>query len=147
VRLPRSQGSAGSRVLNRVHGLIGEIECVSDLVTGCAKVNTNTAADINLVAVHTVRITQSCVDSRRQPSQAGLGDSRCAHGKPVASESSDGVLGPHLTAQPVGDGEQDLVTGVVTVAVVDRLEVLEIDIQQANVGDGVATGARGQGVA
>ena len=47
----------------------------------------------------------------------------------VATESGDGVGGPHARAQTLGDRAQELVAGRVTEAVVDVLEPVEVDEQ------------------
>ena len=60
--------------------------------------------------------------------------------------------GPHAAAQPLGEDEQQLVAGGVAAAVVDVLEVVEVDEQHADraaalqdaVGDLLEQGAVGQ---
>ncbi len=45
----------------------------------------------------------------------------------IAAESRDGVLGPRATREAPGDGDQELIAGRVTEAVVDDAEVVEIE--------------------
>src|SRR3954453_7133132 len=49
----------------------------------------------------------------------------------VAAEAGDGVVRAVARAQLVGDPAQELVAGGVPVAVVDRLEVVEVDDNEA----------------
>ena len=48
----------------------------------------------------------------------------------VTAESSHGVAVAHACAQPFGNGAQQFVTGGVTEAVVERLEVVDVDKHQ-----------------
>ncbi len=52
----------------------------------------------------------------------------------VASEASHGVVRPHDRAQPVGDLADDVVAPGMAEFVVDRLEAIEVDEQEADVG-------------
>ena len=56
------------------------------------------------------------------------------HGELVAAEAGDGVDGAQHAAQPVGDGDEQPVAGGVAEAVVDRLEVVQIDEQHRGAG-------------
>ena len=57
----------------------------------------------------------------------GSGDALDHHGELVAPETGARVLGPDRRADPLGDRDEELVTGGVTEAVVHGLEVVEID--------------------
>ena len=50
----------------------------------------------------------------------------------VAAQAGDHVLGPQARAQARGDRDQQLVAGGVAEAVVDRLEVVEVDEQHGS---------------
>ena len=50
----------------------------------------------------------------------------------VAAQTGEGVAGPEDPGQAVGDGDQQLVTDVVAVRVVDRLELVEVGEQDRN---------------
>ena len=65
-------------------------------------------------------------------------------GELVAAEPSDGVARAQHATQALGDGDQQLVAGSVTGAVVDGLEVVEVDEQRGHRGR-PAVGA-GEGV-
>ncbi len=54
-------------------------------------------------------------------------------GELVPAEPGDEVTAAHAGAQPLGDGEQQLVAGRVPAGVVDVLEVVEVDEQDADV--------------
>ena len=49
------------------------------------------------------------------------------HGELVAAEARGGVAGADAGVEALGDGQQDLVAGGVAEAVVDRLEVVEVE--------------------
>ena len=53
-------------------------------------------------------------------------------GELVAADAGDDVAGPHAAAQPLGEDEQELVAGGVAAAVVDALEVVEVDEEHAH---------------
>ena len=55
-------------------------------------------------------------------------------GELVAADAGDQVTGADAALEPLGDGEQHLVTGGVPAAVVDVLEAVEVDEQQAHPG-------------
>ena len=57
----------------------------------------------------------------------GAGDSLVQDGELVPSQPRHGVRRPHRRTQTVADGDQEMVTGRVTEAVVDELEVIEIE--------------------
>ena len=94
-------------------------------------------------------------EGRQDALADGAGDVRTAvddDGELVAADAGDDVTGAHAAAQPLGEHEQELVAGGVTAAVVDVLEVVEVDEQQAHrtaalqdpVGDLLEQGAVGQ---
>ena len=66
---------------------------------------------------------------RRRP--AVLGGAVHEVGELVAAEPRHGVAGPHQAGQPLADHGQDQVAGAVPVPVVDHLEVVEVEQQQA----------------
>ena len=51
------------------------------------------------------------------------------HGELVTAETGDQVVGAHAALESRGDGDEQLVTDVVAEAVVDELEVVEVDEQ------------------
>ena len=71
--------------------------------------------------------------SARRPGR-GLGFGHVAQQQRelVAAESGDGVATAHTRPQSLGDDHQDLVADGVAEAVVDRLEVVEIDEEQGD---------------
>ena len=78
-------------------------------------------------------------DGERQgdehPLADGAGDVGTAvhdDGELVAADARHDVAGPDAAAQPLGEHEQQLVAGGVAAAVVDGLEVVEVDEQQAH---------------
>ena len=52
------------------------------------------------------------------------------HGELVATDARDGVPGAHGAADRVPDAAQQLIAGVVAVAVVERLELVDVDREQ-----------------
>ena len=72
---------------------------------------------------------------------AEIGDD---YGELVSAEPRDRVPGPEALTQPVGDRDEQTVTGLVTEAVVDRLEVVEVHIQHGQVA-AAATALRERG--
>ena len=58
------------------------------------------------------------------------------HHELVAAEAGDGVLFPGQLPQPRGHFEQDLIAGAVAQAVVDALEMIQVDEQQCATGAG-----------
>ena len=73
--------------------------------------------------------------ARRAPARRPRGRRRAAvhdDGELVAADAGDDVAGAHAAAQPLGEHEQQLVTGGVAAAVVDVLEVVEVDEQHAD---------------
>jgi hypothetical protein len=52
------------------------------------------------------------------------------HGELVAAEAGDGVAPAHALEQALADGGQELVAGLVAERVVDRLEPVEVDVEQ-----------------
>jgi hypothetical protein len=55
-----------------------------------------------------------------------------ANGELVTAQPGDRISRSHVVAQPVSSAEKDLVPGIVAVGVVDRLEVVEIDVEHAH---------------
>ena len=65
---------------------------------------------------------------------AHVGDVLQQHGELVAAEARDRVLGPHARLHALSDGDQQPVAGVVTEAVVDRLELVQVEEQDGDRG-------------
>nr|WP_207168313.1 hypothetical protein [Blastococcus sp. TML/C7B] len=63
----------------------------------------------------------------------------------VATEAADDVAGADGRAEPAGDGAQHLVAGRVAVAVVDRLEAVQVDEEQAGHLAGAPAAVQGGG--
>src|SRR5207302_61733 len=74
-------------------------------------------------------------DLREEPyaKRAGLGDRRQGkqHREFVAAEARENIGRPQVRGDDTGHGEQRAVSGLVAVAVVDRLQVVEIDAEDA----------------
>ena len=67
----------------------------------------------------------------------GLSDVSTEDGELVAAESSHGIARPEGPAQPLTNGHQQLVASVVSQAVIDHLEVIQVQEQN---GDPAALG-------
>ena len=67
----------------------------------------------------------------RDPQRLVLGGVRHQHGELVAAEARDGVDVPDHAEDPARDLDQDPVAGAVPETVVDRLELVEVEQQDA----------------
>jgi hypothetical protein len=85
--------------------------------------------------VNAVRLSEGIVDTLSEAPKPSPGDAGGANGELVASEAGDGILGARRRPQAVGHGEEDLITGIVSVGVVNRFELVEVDIEHANIAD------------
>jgi len=84
--------------------------------------------------MNAVRLCEGGVDTLGEAPEPFPGDAGSANGELVASQTGDGILGADRRAQAVGCGEQDLITGIVSVGVVNRFELVKVDIEHANIG-------------
>jgi len=85
--------------------------------------------------MNAVRLSEGGVDTLREAAQPFPGNAGSANGELVASHAGDGILGTNRRTQAVGYGEEDLITGIVSVRVVDRFEPVKVDIEHTNIGD------------
>ena len=91
------------------------------------------AADDDRVGAEQDRPAQLAQDPvGRDDRLVGVADMREEHRELVAALAADDVLGPDRTDQPLGDPDEDLVPGRVAVGVVDPLEIVEVDEEQAD---------------
>ena len=86
------------------------------------------------VAMDQVRLAERPGYPAAQRVQRVRADPRGQHGERAVAQPGDRVVRPDLRAEPVPDGEQHLVTGVVAVAVADGREPVHVQVQQAHPG-------------
>jgi hypothetical protein len=133
-------------VLGRVHGHVGVAQQpLGVLVAGAGQADPDAGPGQHLPPGHGHRGAQD----GRQPLAPGhrlvlVGDLGDQHGELVAAQPGRHVARLQAAAQPLGHHPQDLVAGGVAEAVVDGLEVVQVQQQQGRGGAGA--GERGQGL-
>ena len=84
-----------------------------------------------VISTSSTTIGSSSTRTSRSPHELGLvgvGDVVAQHHELVASPPSHDIPRPHDAPEPLGHDDQHMVARCVTVEVVDRLEVIEIDV-------------------
>ena len=84
---------------------------------------------MELVAEHRERPVEVLGDARGDAHGLLLVSVLQQHGEFIAAEAGDGVFGPDAEQEALGDPRQHEVAGVVTEAVVDDLEVVQVEEQ------------------
>jgi hypothetical protein len=119
----------------RVHGHVDVVEQLLGLVgPGPAGGRAQAGLDRDGAAVEAERLVQGVEhpagDRRRR---LGVGDPLQQHGELVATQAGRGVGRAQAALEPPGRGHQQLVAGGVAEAVVDVLEVVQVDEQDGQV--------------
>ena len=115
--------------LGRVHGEVGVAEqLVGRGVRAAPDRDADAGPRVDLAPFDQHRFVQGVEDALGHLDDGGRIRSVLQQdGELVATEPRRGVARAQATAQPVGDGTQQLVAGTVAEAVVDHLEVVEVD--------------------
>lgn len=116
-----------------VHGLIGEANGVTDRFFYPCDVETDASAHHHFIAVYQVRLGQDSFQPNGELRQPLGGDALGADAELIASETSDTVVWTQLGAHSFSGVEEDFISGVMAGGVVDRLEVVKVDVQNAHV--------------
>ena len=144
VRLDARAGEldgSGSTHLGDVHGGVGLAQELALLVAILgAQGDADAGGDVKHVVVDDQRSGQLVEHLRRhERGVLGLGDLRQDHDELVATETSQCVLAPQTARQPAGHVDEHLVSHIVAEAVVDDLEIVEVEEQHGQRG-GAAPG-------
>ena len=122
--------------LGQVHRLVGVADQVLGrrLATGADR-DADTGRDGGVVSVDAERVLQRRLDPLGHRDRVThVGNVLEQDRELVSTESRDRVLGPYAGLDPLGHRRQQPVAGVVTVGVVDRLEVVEVEEQHRDRG-------------
>ena len=122
-------GDAARDQLGVAQQLLGVVDA------GPADGRAQAGLDRDGAAVEAERLVEGVEDAGRDPAGGvDVGDPLQQHGELVPAQAGRGVAGAQASLEPPGRGHQQLVAGGVAEAVVDVLEVVQVDEQHGQVG-------------
>ena len=134
-RVEEAIGSAAGRLrgIHREIGVLQQIEQIGAVARGDRDADAGVAGKLMAMAVE--RRPQRLIDPRDQRVDIlGALDAVLQDGEFIAAEAGDEILRPDRLAQPLRDALEELVADQMSQRIVDALELVDVDIEDRELG-------------